>query len=142
MLSAHMRAHCSCVKVTEQTRTAKMSPVLHPFTRAEWTTLKRCQRILRQWSEDECNGFIKQDDKGKFRRYHKDERGIPCLGGSLIADRRESAVERAREIAGKHGFSVYHQPDCRGCALHVYKAGGLRGRKIDQCYSTYGYPVE
>jgi hypothetical protein len=47
----------------------------------------------------------------------------------------------ARKIAAKHGMSVYHQGDPRGCALYVYSAADLKGRKIDECYSTVARAV-
>lgn len=115
---------------------------IHPFSAADWATLKQCQRTLRKWSEDECNGIIQYDDDGVTpRRYCNDRCGSPTVPGSIVIDRSESAMERARKIAAKHGLSVYHQSDPRGCALYVYNVHDLKGRKIDECYSIMARPV-
>jgi hypothetical protein len=114
----------------------------HPFSAADWATLKQCQRTLHKWAEDECNGVIQYDDNGNNpRRYYNDKYGCPCVPGPIIPDKSETAMENARKIAAKHGLSVYNQTDPRGCALHVYSATDLKGRKIDECYSVMARPV-
>ena len=114
----------------------------HPFTSAEWTALKRCERTLHRWGEAECNGAIQYDDNGNNpRRYHNDRYGSPTVPGSIVPDKSESAMATARQIAAKHGLSVYNQTDPRGCALYVYNAADLKGRKIDECYSIMATAV-
>jgi hypothetical protein len=114
----------------------------HPFTTAEWTALRRCERTLHRWAEDECNGVIQYDDNGNNpRRYYSDRYGSPTVPGPIITDKSEAAMKNARKIAAKHGLSVYNQTDPRGCALYVYSATDLKGRKIDECYSVMALPV-
>ncbi len=114
----------------------------HPFSAADWASLKRLAKIIHKWNEDECNGIIQYDDDGITpRRYHNDRYGCPCVPGSAVPDKSEAAVENARKIAAKHGLSIYHQSDPRGCSLYVYNAHDLKGRKIDECYSVLARPV-
>lgn len=115
---------------------------IYPFTTAEWTALKRCERTLHRWSEDECNGIIQYDNDGTTaRRYYNDQYGSPTVPGPIVPDKSEMAMEQARKIAAKHGLSVYNQTDPRGCALHVYSAADLKLRKIHECYSVMARPV-
>lgn len=118
-----------------------MAAAPYPFTAAEWTALKSCQRTLHSWAEKECNGDIQYDNDGNPRRYYNDRCGSPTVPGPVVPDKSETAMEKARKIASKHGLSVYHQTDPRGCALHVYSAADLNGRKIDECYSMMAKPV-
>lgn len=113
----------------------------YPFTAAEWSALKRCERILHRWAEDECNGVIQYDDDGSARRYWPDRYGSPTVPGQVVPDKSETAMENARKIAAKHGMSVYNQTDPRGCALHVYHDADLDGRKIEECYSVMARAV-
>jgi len=114
----------------------------HPFASAEWSALKACERILHKWAEDEWNGAIQYDsDDVTPRRYGKDRYGSYTVPGPIVQDKSETAMERARKIAAKHGLSVYNQTDPRGCALYVYSAADLRGRKINECYSTMARAV-
>lgn len=114
----------------------------YPFTAAEWSALKRCERILHRWAEHECNGVIQYDDNGNNpRRYYNDRYGSPTVPGPIVPDKSETAMENARKIAAKHGLSVYNQTDPRGCALHVYSVHDLNGRKIDECYSVMARAV-
>ena len=114
----------------------------HPFTTAEWASLKRCERTLRRWAENECNGVTQYDDNGNNpRRYYNDRYGSPTVPGPIVPDKSEAAMENARKIAARHGLSVYNQTDPRGCALHVYSVHGLSGRKIDECYSVIARPI-
>jgi hypothetical protein len=114
----------------------------HPFTTAEWSALKRCERILHRWAENECNGAIQYDDDGNNpRRYGQDRYGSFTIAGPVIPDKSETAMEQARRIAAKHGLSVYNQTDPRGCALYVFSAADLNGRRIDECYSSLARAV-
>lgn len=121
--------------------TATKTRARYPFTTAEWTALKRCERTLHRWAEAECNGTIQYDDDGQARRYGNDRYGSPTVPGPIVPDKSESAMMAAREIAAKHGLSVYNQTDPRGCALYVYSAADLKGRKIDECYSIMATAV-
>lgn len=114
----------------------------HPFSAADWAILKQCQRTLHKWAEDECNGIIQYDNDGTTpRRYYNDRYDSPTVAGPIVPDKSETAMEKARKIAAKHGLSVYNQTDPRGCALYVYSAADLNGRKIDECYSVLARPV-
>lgn len=112
-----------------------------PFTRTEWAALRQCSKTLHLWAEKECNGDIQYDENGNPRRMGKDRWGSSTIQGSIIPDKSETAMEKARAIAAKHGLSVYEQTDPRGCALYVYSAADLKGRDIRCCYSTIGHPV-
>lgn len=112
-----------------------------PFTAAQWATLRQCERTLHRWAEHECNGVIQYDDDGSARRYHNDRHGSPTIPGSIVPDKSEWAMMTARKIAAMHGLSVYNQTDPRGCALYVYNAAELDGRRINECYSSIGRPV-
>ena len=113
----------------------------HPFTAAQWAALKQCQRTLHLWAEKECNGEIQYDNDGSARRYFPDGYGSFSGKGQIVPDKSEAAMERDRSIAAKHGLSVYNQTDPRGCALYVYSAADLKGRKIDECYSLMATAV-
>ena len=113
----------------------------HPFTAADWAALKRCERTLHKWAEAECNGVIQYDDDGQARRYGNDRYGSPTVPGPIVPDKSETAMERARKIAANHGLSVYNQTDPRGCALYVYNPAELKGRRIDECYSTFARAI-
>lgn len=114
----------------------------HPFTASEWSALKRCERTLHRWAEDECNGAIQYDDDGNNpRRYGQDRYGSFTIAGPVIPDKSEAAIEQARRIAAKYGLSVYNQTDPRGCALYVFSAADLNGRRIDECYSSLARAV-
>lgn len=114
---------------------------LHPFTAADWAALRKCERALHKWAEDECEGRIQYDGDGSARRYFNDRYGSHTIPGPVVPDKSESAMMAARKIAAKHGLSVYNQTDPRGCALYVYSAADLKGRNIDECYSTVARAV-
>lgn len=119
-----------------------MPQTARPFTAAEWATLKRCERTLHKWAEHLCNGVIQYDDNGNNPRlYHNDRYGSPTLAGRFIPDKSETAMETARKVAARHGLSVYHQSDPRGCALYAYNPADLKGRDIRSYYSSIGKPV-
>lgn len=114
---------------------------ISPFSREEWAALRQCSKTLHLWAEKECNGDIQYDENGNPRRMGKDRWGSPTIQGSIIPDKSETAMEKARAIAGRHGLSVYEQTDPRGCALYIYSAADLKGRDIDCCYTAIGRPV-
>jgi hypothetical protein len=115
----------------------------HPFSAAEWASLKRLAKIIHKWNEDECNGAIQwHGDNGETpKRYFQDRYGCYTIPGPTIQDKEKQSLESARKIAAKHGLSVYHQPDPRGCSLYVYNVHDLKGREIDECYSVLARPV-
>jgi hypothetical protein len=112
-----------------------------PFNREEWAALKRCERAIHSWAEELCNGTIQEVENGIYHRFYNDRYGCPTIQGPRIADKSEKAMQRAQGIAKQHGFSAYEQGDPRGCALYVFRAGDLKGRPIDECYSILARPV-
>ena len=116
---------------------------IHPFSAADWASLKRLARIIHQWNEDECNGAIQWhgDNEETPKRHFQDRYGSFTIPGPTIQDKEKQSLEAARKIAAKHGLSIYHQSDPRGCALYVYSVHDLKGRKIDECYSVMARPV-
>lgn len=115
----------------------------HPFTAAEWIQLRQYARIIHQWNEDECNGTIQWhgDNEETPKRHFQDRYGCFTIVGPTIQDKEKQSLESARKIAAKHGLSIYHQSDPRGCSLYVYNVHDLKGRKIDECYSVMARPV-
>jgi len=113
-----------------------------PFSAAEWASLKRLAKIIHKWNEDECNGAIQWhgDNEETPKRYFQDRCGCFTIPGPTIQNKERQSIESAREIASKHGLSIYHQTDPRGIALYVYNAAEAKGR-IDELYSSIGKPV-
>ena len=114
-----------------------------PFSAAEWASLKRLAKIIHKWNEDECNGAIQWhgDNEETPKRYFQDRCGCFTVVGPTIQDKEKQSLESARKIAAKHGLSIYHQADPRGCSLYVYSVHDLKGRKIDECYSVMARAV-
>lgn len=113
----------------------------HPFTAAEWTALKRCERILHRWAELCCIHDIEERDDGTvMARFCSPVTGV-ISGPRRIPNQRASAFKRAQRIASAYGLSVYEQTDPRGIALYVYHPADLKGRDIDECYSTLARAV-
>lgn len=113
----------------------------------EIDSLLRCERTLTNWSVKECGDgsdwAIERDgddgDGKPFMVYHGpgNPRRYP------IADRETGALKRAAAIAEKHGLTIYHQGDPRGCALYLIRpgdvpegqdVGGYYNRGIAICY--------
>jgi hypothetical protein len=113
-----------------------------PFSAAEWARLKRLEKIIHKWNEDECNGAIQWhgDNEETPKRYFQDRHGCFTIPGPTIQNKERQSIESARKIASKHGLSIYHQTDPRGIALYVYNAADSKGR-IDELYSSIGKPV-
>lgn len=114
-----------------------------PYSEAK--TLLRCERTLQRWAERECgdgsNWAIERDeDTGKpYNVYH----GPGASHRYAIPDREAGALKRAKAIAEKHGLTLYHQGDCRGCMLYLIRpgdvpegqdVGGFYNRGIALCY--------
>ena len=127
--------------------TATATAARQPFSAAEWASLKRLAKLIRKWNEDECNGAIQWSDDNEEtpkrypKRYFQDRHGYFTIPGPTIQDKERQSLESARRIAAKHGLSIYHQTDPRGCALYVYNVHDLKGRSIDECYSMMARPV-
>jgi hypothetical protein len=85
----------------------------HRVTGYSWRILRRCEHNLHRWAEDLCN--------------YPDSRIDP-----------EHWLGLARETAAKFGLKVFHQQDCRGCALYVYSEDEMQGSRypIEQVYNT------
>ena len=113
-----------------------------PFSTAEWASLKKLAKTIHKWNVDECNGAIQWegDNEEIPRRYYLDNYGTYTKAGPIIVDKENQALESARKIAGRHGLSIYHNTDPRGCSLHIYNAADSKGR-IDELYSSIGRPV-
>lgn len=99
----------------------------------EVAQLRRAEKTLQRWAEQECNGDIQRDETtGKaFAHYGRGTNG-PFLT-SAIADREAGALKRVAAICANAGIHFYHQGDPRGCALYV-----AREPLTDQTYSTRG----
>lgn len=89
-------------------------------------TLRRCERTLQRWAEEECgnsNDFCswcicRDEVTGKpYREVH------PHNGSASrrtkVADREAGALKRVREVCARLGVHFFHQGDPRGCALYV-----------------------
>jgi hypothetical protein len=147
VLSAHARACHGCATIQESTTHHQIMPTAtatrYPFTAVEWASLKRLAKTIHRWNEDECNGAIQWhgDNEETPKRYFQDRCGCFTVVGPTIQDKEKQSLESARKIAAKHGLSIYHQADPRGCSLYVYSVHDLKGRKIDECYSVMARPV-
>lgn len=109
-------------------------------TYSETETLLRCERILQRWAVRECgdgsNWAIERDEvTGKpWNVYH----GPGWASRYAIADREAGALRRARAIAEKHGLTIYHQTDCRGCMLYLIRPGDVPEGQDVGAYYTRG----
>ena len=113
----------------------------HPFTTADWSALKRCERTLHAWAELCCNHDIDERDDGTvIARFCSPVSGM-ISSPQRIPNKRAGAFKRAQRIAAKHGLSAYEQTDPRGCALYVYHPADLNGRDIDQYYNMMATAV-
>lgn len=89
-------------------------------------TLRRAERTLHRWSEDECGvsnhrcswAIVRDEETGKpYREIH------PHRGESRrepIPDRERGALKRVREVCERNGLHFHYQGDPRGCALYVH----------------------
>jgi len=92
----------------------------------EANTLRRAEKTLQRWAEQECGDSnamtsfgIERDEQTKvpYRviRYHSNNR----VARYRVADREAGALRRVKAICQAHGLHYYHQTDPRGCALYV-----------------------
>ncbi len=81
----------------------------------DWALLRKAERNLTAWAEDHCNYCRSSVDETKW-------------------------LNLAAVTVDKLGLSIYHQQDCRGCSLYVYKPSDLAGQNypIEQVYNRYG----
>jgi hypothetical protein len=106
----------------------------------ELDALLRCERTLSRWACRECGDGSDwaieregEDGEGRpFNVYHGpgERRRYP------IADLERGALARAEKIATRHGLTVYHQGDPRGCALYLLRPGDVpAGACVTGCYT-------
>ena len=102
----------------------------HGVTQDEVDALLRCSRVLSTWAEHECNGAIQRDEKTDKPYWYN------CTGERMgrTSDREAGALRRAKTICERHGLTMYHQGDPRGCALWV-----IRPRDCDRCTVESSY---
>ena len=106
----------------------------HGFTRQEVDALLRCERVLQTWAEHECNGEIQRDETSQIPYWYNMHTGNKC---GRTADRETGALRRAKTICERHGCTLYHQGDPRGCVLWVIRPGDVRqGADVGSCYTN------
>lgn len=121
------------------------------FTADEAATLIRASARLHSWAEHECNGVIQRDEKTNIPYWHSSHDGKRI---GRAPDAETGALKRAKDIAARHGYLIYHQGDPRGCALYLYRQKELDAyasrvmrpeqrneASIDSCYSSVGFAV-
>lgn len=96
------------------------------LTGYRWNQLRRAEMALHSWAEQECNGEIqREDESGRPRRYRRSQYGDFTERGGFIVDSEAHYLKEAKRHAKAAGFQVYHQSDCRGCSLYIYKQSDL-----------------
>ena len=102
-------------------------------SRTTWYELRRICRRLHKLDEMACNGEIQDpNDTDTWYRYQPID-----------------LVRLAADLVKRHGLSVYHQGDPRGCSLYVYKQEDLErcsrgsepGYGISAYYNTIGTAI-
>jgi hypothetical protein len=78
-------------------------------------TLRRIERTLHRWAEDECNGRVQRDDDTGRPYYHYNIRGTKYPA----PDREKGALKRVAAICKTYKLYYFHQGDPRGCALYI-----------------------
>ena len=92
------------------------------LTAYRWNQLRRAEIALHAWAEKECNGQIQFDEeKGKHVLYCVNEYGDFTIPACWINDSKAHYLKEATRHAKAAGLRVYHQGDCRGCSLYLYK---------------------
>jgi hypothetical protein len=109
--------------------------------------LIRCERTLGRWDELECGdgndygswAIERDEDTGKpfmVHHHYRHGNGKDYTTRTPIADREAGAIKRAKAIAERHGLTIYHQGDPRGCTLYVIRPGDVpEGAKVESCYN-------
>lgn len=91
-------------------------------------TLRRAERTLHRWSEEECNGTIQREgDEGTgkpfrpFESFYIRKDGSKAINRHKVPtpDREAGALRRVAEVCKATGLHYFHQTDPRGCALYV-----------------------
>lgn len=96
-----------------------------PATLAQASILRRAERTLHRWSEQECgdgNAYaswaIERDETtGKPYRVTYPHTGATYR--TRIADAEKGALKRVGKVCTALGAHFYYQTDPRGCALYV-----------------------
>ena len=107
-----------------------------------WSALRRIERQLQLWGEDECNGLIQWDDETEsYWRYSVNGFGEPAKRFKRLPDRPAIWLTEADRLASAVGLKVYHQSDPRGCQLWLYREEDLAkcSRGADPAYGIGAY---
>ena len=113
------------------------------LTDAEINALLRIEKTLTSWSVRECGDgsdwAIERDgaDGVPYNVYH----GPGESRRYRIADRERGALKRATAIAEAYGLTIYHQGDCRGCALYLMRPGDVPAGECVTGYYTRGIAI-
>ncbi len=108
------------------------------FTQEEVDSLLRCSRVLSTWAEHECNGEIQRDEVTDKPYWYSTYSGEKI---GRTADREAGALRRAKALCDRHGVTLYHQGDPRGCALYVIRPGDVPDGEDVGAYYTRGIAV-
>lgn len=85
-------------------------------------TLRRAEKVLHRWAEEECNGTIQREgDQGDGKPFRVWGQDSPSgkIYKAPTADREAGALRRIEKACKEAGLHYYHQTDPRGCALYV-----------------------
>jgi hypothetical protein len=101
---------------------------------------------LGRWAEEEANGTIQRAEatptfpNGRPHRWQEWKPGYYRDCGPIV-DKEFLDLATARRLVAKvPGLGLYHQDDCRGVALYIYRLADLRpGDQIDCVYSSIGH---
>lgn len=117
------------------------------FSYDEAQQLRRIEKTLHKWAEDECNGDIQRDERdNRPFRVHGYNAGLVWRETRVaIADREAGALKRLKAIVDARNtraatdhtapyvpVHAYHQTDPRGCTLHLVKASDLPNSTDDE----------
>jgi len=126
------------------------------MSRYRWSELRRLERALHKWSEDECNGRIQwheQDGEEVPFIYSLSEYGDYTVPRNPAFNQEEWCLKEAKRHAAACGLEVYYQGDPRGCQLYLYSQSDLNerlerdevlrrpGMGIGACYNSVGTAV-
>ena len=126
------------------------------MSRYRWSELRRLERVLHKWAEDECNGRIQwheEDGKEVPYLYGLSEYGEYTRCKQQWHNVEADCLAEARRHAAACGLEVYHQGDPRGCALYLYSQADLDerlernetlrqpGMGIGACYNSVGTAI-
>ena len=108
-----------------------------------WNQLRRAEMALHSWAEKECNGEIqREDESGRPRLYYRSRYGVFTERGGFIVDSEAHYLKEAKRHAKAAGLKIYHQGDCRGCSLYLYKQSDLdQALARDEIYRRKGMGI-